>query len=214
MITWITGWPHNGSTLIRQILKDCFDIKTYSLYPEPQFEYLFGPEVVTFSKGWAENPIVRLEHYRSLPEMYFIKTHELPIDDSPALYVIRDGRDCVTAASHFWAAPIRFTIAGVAGRFGGWTEHFYAWDPANRKNTQLVRFEDMVLSPDQVAARLGKFIGKEPLRPYVDNFEKDREKWPQLFHDRIGCWKQRMSQDDIAYFFKCHGELMRELDYE
>jgi len=214
MITWIVGWPHNGSTLLRQILKDCFDIPTVSMYDEPDLEYLFGKESLEFSRKLAENPIIRFEYHRSLPETKFIKIHELPFDDSPALYVIRDGRDCITAAGHFWNTPIRFITAGCGNRFGAWSEHYYAWNPEKRPNTKIIRFEDMVLKPDDIAKDVGEFIGKAPLRPYVDDFEENKKKWPQLFHDRIGCWKKRMSKKDLAYFWKCHGSLMKELGYE
>ncbi len=214
MITWIAGWPHNGSTILRQILKDCFEIQTHSIYPEPNFEYLFGPRAATFGEEWKGNPIVRAEYYNSLSVMHIIKTHDLPDDDNPALFVVRDGRDVVTSMSYFWKISIRLVIAAIANQYGDWSAHYYAWNPAKRKNTKIIRFEDMVLRPDDVAKAVGDFIGAKPLKPYVDDFEENVKKWPQLFHDRIGCWKKEMSKADLRLFHKCHGKLNRELGYE
>ena len=214
MITWIAGWPHNGSTLLRQILKCCFDMQTLSVYPEPQFEFIFGKAPVEFAKQWAENPLVRLEYSQRLPEIQYIKTHEIVLDNSPALYVVRDGRDVVTALSHFWKSPIRFIIAGIGGTYGNWSTHYYSWNYPKRKDVKIIRFEDMVLKPDEVAADVGEFLNCDPKQKYVDDFEENKNLWSQLFHDRIDCWKKRMSSSDLKYFWKCHGDLMRELGYE
>lgn len=219
MITWIAGWPHNGSTFLRQILKDCFELKTYSVYPEKQFEYLFGDEVVSFSKELIESVQARLEYFHSATEMYFIKVHELPENDnSPVIFVIRDGRDAVTAFSHFFHLPIRYGIVGHGTRWGSWSNYFYAWDPKNRPKTLIVRFEDMVKRPNWVAGDIdngiGEFFGLIQKHPYVDDFEENKKKWPGLFHDRTDCWKERMSADDLVLFKKCHGDLNRELGYE
>ena len=215
MITWITGWPHNGSTLVRQIMKDSLGLQTYSLYAEPNFKYLFGDLVEEFARNWGTNPQFRLEYFRDRPEMYYIKTHNPPLfgDDSRAIYVLRDGRDCMTALSQFWTIPIRSAIAGVGVQFGGFSEHYYTWDPENRPNTTVVRFEDMVNVPNMVVDNLVDFLGVKKIADYVDDFEENVKVWPKLFHDRIGCWKKRMSAADIALFDKCHGQLMREVGY-
>ena len=51
MITWIAGWPQCGSTLLRQILQECFGVLTVSKYAEPQLDYLFGKGVGDFASG-------------------------------------------------------------------------------------------------------------------------------------------------------------------
>jgi len=215
MITWITGWPHNGSTIVRQIMKDSLGLKTYSVYPEPKFEYLFGDQAITFGEAWQNDPQLRLEYYYDRPEMYYIKTHEPPIkgDDSPAIYVVRDGRDSVSALSHFWKMPVRHIIGGLRNRFGGLSGHYNAWDPENRKNTIVIKFEDMVERPNDIVDALVEFLDAEKIADYVDNFDEDAKKWPQLFNDRIGGWKKTMTEADIKLFDKCHGKFMREVGY-
>ena len=215
MITWITGWPHCGSTIVRQIMKDSLGLQTHSVYSEPDFQYLFGDEVVKFGETWQSGPHTRYEYYRDCPGMFYIKTHEPPItgDDSKVIYVLRDGRDSVSAISHFWKMPIRRTICGIGNHFGGLSYHYYAWNPGNRPNTIIVRFEDMVERPNEVAVSLACFLGVKKIADYVDDFEENKKKWPKLFHDRIGCWKNAMSKSDLELFDKCHGEFMREVGY-
>jgi hypothetical protein len=196
-------------------MKDSLGLQTHSVYPEPQFEYLFGNEVVTFHKNWTSNEVLKLEYYKNRPEMYYIKTHELPYldDDSKAIYVLRDGRDSVSAVSHFWKMPVRHIICGIDNRFGGLSQHYYSWNPIKRKNTIVIRFEDMVENPNGVVDDLVDFLGVEKIADYVDDFEENKKKWPQLFNDRIGCYERIMKTADMELFDKCHGQFMREVGY-
>lgn len=212
MITWIAGAPHNGSTLLRQIIKQCFGFPTYSRYCEEELEFMF-PGSVGFSAGFNENVHVRLQKFWESTEHVIIKTHELPADDMPSIFVVRDGRDAVSALSNFYSIPIKHAIVGQYVAFPSWSDYFLGWNPQERPKTLLVRFEDMVNIPDTVADKISEFWGTPVKTKYNDDFEECQKKYPKLYQDRIGGWKKAMSESDLELFWKCHGPLMKRLGY-
>ena len=213
MIMWIAGAPHNGSTLIRQIIKQCFGFNTYSKYIEENLDFLF-PGASEFARVYLENEFTRLRWLWGTPLTTIIKTHEMPIDTGPAIFVMRDGRDAVTALSHFWKIPISYVITGQLSAFPGWSDYFWAWNPLERPNTILVKFEDMIRDPNQVAReQLGPFFGLEPKGEFVDKFEKNKNEFPQLFQDSGSCWQHHMTATDLKLFWRCHGEVMKIMGY-
>jgi len=214
MITWIAGWPHNGSTLLRQIIKDCFEIPSYSKYKEPELEFLFGKEAAKFSELWNIASLEQYQRCRRGKELFVVKTHEIPFDDSPAIFVVRDGRDAVTTLSRFWATPIANMIVGQGCVFGTWSGYYYAWQPKKRPKTIIVRYEDMVTQPQKVVADIAPMLGCEPKRPFVDKYEQNKGQWPQLFNGTMGIWQEEMTEADLELFWQCHGDVMKELGYE
>ena len=213
MILWIAGWPHNGSTLCRQILKDSFGIKSYSCYLESELESLFeGGE--KFYKKWSANRLYFHRHLLEHSDTWVIKTHELPLDTAPAIFVVRDGRDAVCALSNFWGIPINDATTGLHCAFGTWSTYFYGWNPKERPHTLILRFEDMVHKPNEAVDKIAAFINEGPIAPYVDDFEEKKKQYPYLFKDRTGGWKKRMSKEHLDLFYKCHKPLMEELGYE
>ena len=213
MILWIAGWPHNGSTICRQILKDAFDIQTFSKYQEAELDDMFKGSV-EFQRKWAKDPSLRHKYLLEHNDTTVIKTHELPLDNAPTIFVVRDGRDSVCALSNFWQIPINMAITGSGCPFGTWSAYYHGWNPEERPNTLVLRFEDMVKNPNDEAKKIAEFIGQKQVRPYVDDFEEKKKEFPYLFKDRTGIWQKRMSKENLELFDKCHGTLNRELCYE
>jgi len=73
-----------------------------------------------------------------------IKTHKYPSDTKRAIYVIRDGRAATASLWNFYRRRIRLESI-IEGRtsFGTWSAHVNAWNPTERPNTLLLRYEDM-----------------------------------------------------------------------
>lgn len=213
MIVWIAGWPHNGSTLCRQILKDSFEIPSVSCYLESELESLF-PGSEKFSDKWNCDKIATHDYLYEHNEAFVLKTHELPLDDCPAIFVYRDGRDAVVALSNFWTLPLRNSICGIGCAFGTWSSYYYGWNPKQRPNTLMVKYEDMVLQPNDVAQDISNFFGFKQKHDYIDDFEEKKKEYPYLFKDRIGGWKKRLKDDDLDLFWTYHGSVMKELGYE
>jgi hypothetical protein len=83
MIIWIASYPRSGNNYVREILRDVFRVETYSIYEGP-VEHQIDVETIRDAEG-----------------IHLVKTHELPTDNSPALYVVRDGRDALVSYAHF-----------------------------------------------------------------------------------------------------------------
>lgn len=220
MIVWIAGWPHNGSTLCRKIIKQCLGLNSYSLYQEAPLDFLFGDDPhlkdasVAFAQHWQAHGPLAHRYYDKSPYTHIIKTHVLPADNNPAIVVVRDGCDAIVALSHFWKLPIRELIAGVCCTFGSWSAFYRVWDPLNRPNTILCRYEDMVTQPDKIAADIAELLHiRESPAKYIDDFNHCKKKWPKLFNDSIGCAKGAMSRSDRDLFRQCHGDMMVQLGY-
>jgi len=213
MICWVAGWPHNGSTICRQILKDSFDMLSVSSYLETELEDLF-PGSNSFCKEWSGDPEGKFDYYQSCEKTIFIKTHDIPVDGSPAIFVYRDGRDAVTALSGFWRFPVEYLIIGARCHFGSWSGLYHAWNPKKRKKTLMVKYEDMVKHPNKVAEQIARFLDVKQVRPYVDDFDEKKKEFPHLFNDRIGVWKSKMTDSQLDLFWRCHGHVMEELGYE
>jgi hypothetical protein len=79
MIIWIASYPRSGNNFTRNTLERVFGIKTHAIYDEPR------------------QPKIDVATARASDETFLVKTHDLPIDDSPALYLVRDGRDALVS---------------------------------------------------------------------------------------------------------------------
>jgi hypothetical protein len=213
MIVWIAGWPHNGSTLCRQILKDSFGITTVSCYLETELETLF-PGSENFAKVWDRDRMTTHAYLVEHSDAFFVKTHELPLDDCPAIFVYRDGRDAVTSLSNFWKMPIENAICGINCPFGTWSSYYHGWNPKDRQNTLMVRFEDMVNTPNAVAKSISEFLNIDQKHPYIDDFDQKKKEYPFLFKDRIGTYKRRFNDEITDLFWRYHDRVMEELGYE
>lgn len=208
-IVWLAGYPHCGSTYTRMVLKDVFGINSNSLYEEKEFQFLFGEQAGTFAKEWDS------EKYNELnesDELHVIKTHDMPIDCNPTIFVVRHGLESCTALSHFWKVPVKQIIAGH-GRFGSWSGFYYTWEPIVRPYTLIVKYEELEADANAVAIRLGEFLARKPQKLFENKFEKAKEQFPKLFNDREGCSAGKITADENRLFWRCHGQAMRELGY-
>jgi hypothetical protein len=214
MIVWLAGWPKNGTTLCRQIIEQCFGIKTYSRYEEPQLEFLF-PGANEFLKDLSRDPAVRLLYLHKSPEVYFIKTHELPGDDYPAVFCSRDGRDACASLSDFYRVPLMNVICGQNMVFANWSGYYYGWCPQSRPETLIVRYEDMLLNPAKVAGLIGRSVlgGMVPGGSFKNEFADMVDRWPRFFKRMSGNWSRTAGPAEEAMFWALHGSAMRELGY-
>jgi hypothetical protein len=184
------------------------------MHPEEHLEFLFGAESKRFYEQWKQNYLIKYLRSCQSKEIILLKTHVAPIDDNPAIVVVRDGRDAITAVTHFWKGmSIRDTTIGqISLGFAGWSNFYYSWQ--NRAKTILVKFEDMIKGPDEMARKIADFLNMPVLDKFYDDFEICKQQWPVFFNDRIGCWKDEMTKEDLDLFWKCHGPMMKELGYE
>jgi hypothetical protein len=217
---WIASYPRSGNTFLRIILEKVFRLPTFSLYrvegqafADPSAEAL---ELAPFlPRKWrrqlSDDPAATLT---------LIKTHDLPEDDRPAIYIVRDGRAAIESYFHYhrkfaFEQPSRTEIIAGACQFGSWSEHYQGWQPRTRPGTLLLKYEDMVAQPDEVIPKVAAFLEVQPMEGRLPTFEELREKSPAFFRTGKNQAAQReWSPGQIALFNQLHGEVMRDLGYE
>ncbi len=134
-------------------------------------------------------------------DLYFIKTHELPEDDSPAILLVRDGRDAMVSFAHFiddyamvqrsgFNAILARAVACkerivngrnrfeqslrrvIAGEYFNWSNHYHAWR-TRRTGCAVVKFESLIAKPGETVQQSLQVLGVELARhdEQVPSFE-------------------------------------------
>ena len=93
-----------------------------------------------------------------------IKTNEPPLDDAPAIYLIRDGRSAIVSYFHYLndiqglPATVEELIRGEIFP-GFWADHYKAWNPQRRPRTLFLRYEELTVRPKKPATKSPTFSG-------------------------------------------------------
>lgn len=158
-IIWLASYPRSGNTFLRTVLWHCFGLRSASVYPND----LGGKQELANYVGHIEhgpNQPIRFQ-MGGLP---LIKTHELPTDHHPAIYVVRDARAASVSLWQFnkQKIPLQAIIAGKL-QFGTWANHVAAWKPWERPNTLLIKYEDMISDLPVVLLRVSSFLDRRIL---------------------------------------------------
>ena len=207
-ITWLASYPRSGNTFVRTILFNCFGIKTASVYPNDLggrtiLEEFVGhiehnqDKTITFQKG-------------SIP---IIKTHKFNKDNNRAIYVIRDGRAASISLWHFYAKKIskKDIILGNT-IFGKWKDHLISWSPLKRKNTLLIKYEDIGNDFESVLNSISTFLDKDIINkklPKRDTMAFFDGRWVRSKTD----WREYMSNKELELFNELNHSVLEEYGY-
>jgi Sulfotransferase domain len=221
MLIWLASYPRSGNTMVRILLRHLYGLDSQAVYPEG----VPGGVIHYLNMG---GQVTDLESLKAGPEPSFVKTHELPSDDSPSLCVIRDGRDVLVSFAHFtltrpqdaagrsFEEVLRMLILSKE-HFGGWSHNALAWRkrPAPARTVWL-RYEDMVERPAECLAagldRLG--VKAQKTGGTAMSFTELQRLFPSFFRKgKVGAWKEEMSPALHELFWEHHGESMRAFDY-
>ena len=165
--------------------------------------------------------------------LYLVKTHELPSDTSPAIYLVRDGRDVLVSYAHFIVqrsgapgaasdpAAVRDTLRALIerrGSVGGWGPHVKAWLCDRQPAPALVRFEDLVAAPVQTVVKAMTSLSGGPIANHrvfePPSFAYLHHLLPDFFRSgRVGGWKTEMPDDLHALFWEHYAEAMSLAGY-
>jgi hypothetical protein len=217
MRIWLASFPRSGNALLRVILKSLHGVASTTIYPKEA-----AGRFTAFLGGGRPAP-----EGDAGPE--FVKTHELAAaeDASPALYLVRDGRDAYVSYAHF---AIQLDPAAYAGvgyeevlrtliesreHFGGWSEHIRTWS-RRLSPTALLRYEEMLANPGETVARACAAIGiaLPPSSGTLPAGEELRSLDPLSFRrGTAGSWKYEMPSDLHDLFWKLHGPTMEDFGY-
>lgn len=224
MIVWIASYPRSGNTFLRTILKDQFKLTTYSRY---------------VGKGFTTKILDKQILPASIPELeksvetYFIKTHELPADNNPAIYIVRDGRSALLSYAWF-SLTINEGISDqevskemlqarlhdmvvTDSYYAGWSGHVDAWT-SRKALTSIVHFEQLIVKPIETTrnalVQLGLSLEVTPDARPVRSFEELHAIEPRFFRSgRTDSWKSEMPEKLHRLFWIRHGNTMTRMNY-
>lgn len=234
MIIWLASYPRSGNTFFRILLKELYGLKTCSVHDDPLLDELSIADVVGHEKLPDE-----WESFADSPEPNFVKTHRLPEDDRPAIYLIRDGRDVLVSFAKYIQAfkkkknllksaaklfgysqfdKILVELIESDDRYGGWSGHASRWIEGRPEATTIVvKYEDLVSNPrEQVESSLAKagLNLSEIAGSKVPDFDELRRQSPDFFRKgKSGAWREDMPAHALELFLARHGETLKRFGY-
>lgn len=220
MIVWLASYPRSGNTLTRTLLHQVFGLLSHSQHNDPiigsaqQVSAIVGH--LPFNGEWAETRC-RLQADTGL---HVVKTHAPPTEDASAIYVVRDGRAALVSHRlylqrlHGQAYSLR-QLSDATHPMLDWSGHLDRWNPLRRPGTLVLRYEDILDAPGRIIALLASFLGRSPMRAWVNPFDTLNCLMPDFFRRasnaaNIAEWQQ----EDLAAFQARHGSWMRALGYD
>jgi hypothetical protein len=196
MIIWIASYPRSGNSLLRQILHSTMGLPS--------------------SPDAGQAP--------AAGELVLVKTHLPPVDDQPALYVVRDGRAAISSFLRFErhhspeSAPNSMLQLVLGDHFyGSWSDHYRAWHEDRSAPLLTLRYEELFDAGDDVLRRVASFVGYDgPVAPWENPIDEYRQRYPEVVGEGRVRWEPSEEWDWLcdAAFWSVHGELMRELGYD
>jgi hypothetical protein len=96
VIIWLASYPRSGNTFFRALLKHVYDVVAYEPYPSDPA--LAAPFKDIIGDGRLSLPLAEMSRR---DDRYIVKTHDMPADDQPAIYLVRDGRDALLSHARF-----------------------------------------------------------------------------------------------------------------
>ena len=224
VMVWLASYPRCGNKLARIILSTLYQARTFTVY-----EQVGEPDIVPVTPVWEGDwpTILPTNGVVDAGACCFIKTHELPKSEHPAIYVARDGRDAYVSYAHFVRQHFPEQVRGLTyeevlrllvqsrDHFAGWSEHVRAWT-CRSAPTAVVRYEDMVRDPEaamtQACATLG--IRLPAACGSLPSFESLKSAEPTQFRrGQAGAWRDEMPPDIENLFWSLHGSAMEQLGY-
>jgi hypothetical protein len=207
-LVWLASYPRSGNTFLRTILWQCFALRSASIYPTD----LGGNRKLEEYVGHIEHgPDAQIR----FPEngIPLFKTHEHAEDKNPAIYVIRDGRAASVSLWKFYdkSLPLENIIEG-RHRFGTWSDHVRSWNPWERPNTLLLRYEDMRENLAGVLTVINKFLGRNILRESIvdrDTIVKQDGRWVRSESD----WRSDLSGVLLERFNEINKDMLTRARY-
>jgi hypothetical protein len=220
VIVWVASYPRSGNTLTRTLLRQVFGLESHSEHNDPilgsssQVSSVVGH--MPFEGEWAETHR-RLE---ADARMQLVKTHSPPTDDAPTVYVVRDGRAALVSYRHYLQRLHGLTyslgqLCDALAPMPDWSGHLDCWNPRRRPGTLLLRYEDILRTPDRVIALLERFLGREPIANWINPFDALNRLMPAFF--RQACNLNNVLEwtpEELSAFHGRHDNWMRALGYD
>lgn len=222
MIVWIASYPRSGNTFFRTVLWESFGrVRSGDLYPLDE-----TPSRLT---GHAFRVTAdSLDRLRRQEDPVFVRTHRLADDDSPAIYLVRDGRDAVISYAQFATATeapgfedrsleeaIEVLIRRHDDEIGDWSANVRSWTRRDAP-TATVRFEELIADPvtaiQAAAAAIGVSLPDPGEAP--SSFERLHQEDPVVYaRGKVGAWRSELPDRLQRLFWRLHGAEMLLMGY-
>jgi len=223
MIVWLASYPRSGNTFFRVILNSIFDIKTYSIYDDRGD--IGADEKTSDIVGHEFLPEdFDIQKARESDETFYIKTHELldkrVHENDKTIYLIRDGRESsLSYTKHrnlYSAVSVRLKDIIYGNTFvSSWGEHVASWNPKNRDNTLLIKFEELIKDPSLFIEQISHFLEKQPVNGEIPTFEELKQINPKFFRSgKTNSWEDIYTEEEHIAFWMAHYPQMIEYGYD
>jgi len=223
---WLASYPRSGNTFFRIVLSEVYGLESSTYHHES--DYPVDADYPSF-------PVVKTH----------LLPHQLePSDPSiPAVYLVRDGRDCAVSMAHYRKDLIesqsvldenlRAVIEAEEGsHFGGWSHHVESW---SERAAIVIRFADLIVDPIGQIERLREIIdlpkpNLERLPSFADLRSRSfaygsgrdhglgedaqrKMRQSKFRRGQAGGWTDVMPRRHSLLFLRRHGEMLRRLGY-
>jgi hypothetical protein len=221
VIVWVASFPRSGNNLCsRQTLRAVFRAKTGAVQ---NLESLLP----RLSLDGAADPIGAMREHE---ETIFLKTHRVvdARDPSPALYIVRDGRDSLVSYAHFvrsreesafrslsFDEALTALLEREAHPYGSWSANVRAWTRRDAP-TAIVRFEELVEDPVEAVRSAVEALDISLPEPAgeLPPFKELHERNPVVFRrGEVGSWTTELPAYLEERFWGIHGAEMLVMGY-
>jgi hypothetical protein len=224
MLIWLASYPRSGNTFFRALVKHVYGLSSYEVYDWGER----SPSPIKDITGGTSAPLTIAEMAAS-DRLFLVKTHDLPGEDFPAIYLVRDGRDALVSHAHFVLEydlrlprepeRVRETLQSLISSehsFGGWSRNVREWTQRSTP-TVVVRFEDLVARPLDELRKAVAGVGltlPEQRTDDLPTFGHLNAQVPAFFRrGEVGSWRDEMPDDLHKLFWAHHGAMMKQLGY-
>ena len=205
---WLASYPRSGNTFLRTILFQCFGLRSASVYLRDLGGNKELEDFVGHIEHEQENRI--LFPPNAIP---LIKTHELDTYGNPAIYVIRDGRAASVSLWNFYNRNISLEeVIEGRHRFGTWANHVESWNPWERPNTLLLRYESMKTDLPQILEEISDFLQcdiRSASIPDRNTIAGTDGRWVKGYRD----WRSDITEELMMKFDRINGDVLRKAGY-
>lgn len=221
MLVWLASYPRSGNTLLRILLNRAFGVKTPSIYDDP---IDIGADPALAQLVGHRSHGLDLEAFVDAAEsesgVVYAKTHELPRDEHKAIYVVRDGRAAIVSLHHYLKEVFGIGEQSLADVITGfpkgltWSTHVWSWVLSGRRDTLLLRFEDLVADPASALRKIADFLDLPPPGDAVVRFADLQAVAPRFFRRGDNAANiAELSGADLKLFWELHGQTMARMGY-
>lgn len=219
MIIWLASYPRSGNTLLRTLLHQCFDIRTYDDEIGTRLLGVLDVGAAALDSDWDD---FYTHASASKTALKLVKTHKHPRDDHPAIYIYRDGRMATQSYLEFHRSYVdngssKTLLDLVVGDdyYGSWSNHYHVW-ATRTAPTLFISFEDLVEAKPSLIKQIGDFLRVAPVNLIWSNpMTQLQQKKPDFFRSGSTNWQPapEWTEEIDRIFNYLHGDLMVELGF-